>query len=170
MILIQLFSKKMSHNNQLVIAQTHADVIWRAAWLSMFAIYHAAYHNQTMFALMSSGVMFTSLNYWRNPVRNSWRRYIDMGYVYIGLIYQLFMAYNMNESYYLRMYYNCTIASALCYVMGYLLMWSNMPRASVYSHAGIHVISNVGIIALQKAELASISLADGFANGEPRDI
>jgi hypothetical protein len=76
----------------------------------------------------------------------------------------------MKESYYLRMYYNCTIASALCYAMGYLLMMLNMPRASVHAHAGIHVVANIGNIALQKAELASISLSDGFANREPGDV
>jgi hypothetical protein len=160
----------MSYNNQLVIEQTHADVIWRAAWLSLISMSHAMYHEQTCFAIVAGGVMFTSLNYWRNPVRNSWRRYTDIAYVHICLCYQLKEAYNLKDSYYRNIYYNCTIASALCYAMGYLLMMLNMPRASVHAHAGIHVVANIGNIALQKAELASISLSDGFANREPGDV
>lgn len=157
-------------NSELVISQSHANVIWRAAWLSVFAMSHAAYYNQINFALMSAGVIFTSLNYWRNPVRNSWRRYIDIAYVNLGLFYQLALAYNMNDSHYRQLYYRCTMTSAMCYVIGYLLMWSNMPRASVYAHAGIHVVSNVGIIALQRGALASISVPNGFANGEPGNV
>jgi len=162
-----------SSNNKcdsVVIEQIHADVIWRAAWFSMISIYHASYHNQTKFALMSSGVMFTSLNYWRNPVQNSWRRYVDIIYVILGLFYQLVLAYNMHDSHYLQLYYRCTMTSAMCYAFGYLLMWCNMHRASVYAHAAIHVVSNFGIIALQRAELASIPLPDSFANREPGDV
>jgi hypothetical protein len=49
-----------SSNNKrdsLVIAQMHADVIWRAAWLSLISMSHAMYHEQTCFAIVAGGVM-----------------------------------------------------------------------------------------------------------------
>jgi hypothetical protein len=157
-------------DTDLIIPQSHANIIWRAAWLSLISILHATYYSQTSFAVMSAGVTFTSLNYWRNPVRNSWRRYIDIGYVNLGLAYQLVLAYNMTDSYYRQLYYKCTMTSAMCYVIGYLLMWSNMPRASVYAHAAIHVVSNLGIIALQRGAHPLITVPNGFANREPGDV
>lgn len=154
----------------LIVEQSHANVIWRAAWLSMISMSHAVYHEQTCFAIVAGGVMFTSLNYWRNPVRNSWRRYTDIVYVYICLCYQLKQAYNLKDSYYRNIYYGCTMMCVMCYGMGCLFMMLNMPRTSVYAHAGIHVVANIGNIVLQKGTLASIPLSNGFANGESWDI
>ena len=71
-----------AHNrNDLVIEQSHADIIWWAAWMSLGASVHAVYIQQSGFAVVPACVLVTSLNYWRNPVRNSLRRTADMSTV-----------------------------------------------------------------------------------------
>jgi len=139
----------MATDLDLVLSQPNANVIWWAAWLSLGASFHALYVNQSGFAIVPAGVLFTSLNYWRNPLRNSWRRSVDIGVVFVGLCYQSALAYNMPESHHRRTYFNCIAASGACYALGHLFMWLNVPRAAAYAHAGIHVMANVGNIGLQ---------------------
>ena len=139
--------------SDLVIGQSHANVIWWAAWLSLGASCHALYIQQPGFAFVPAFVLFTSLNYWRNPVRTSWRRTIDMSAVLISLCYQTRLAYNMPDALYRDLYFNCIATSSALYALGYLFMALNMPRTSAYAHAGIHVVANMGNIALQRGHI-----------------
>jgi hypothetical protein len=141
---------------ELVIPQKHANVIWWAAWLSLGATWHAVYIQQPGFGIVPTCVLCTSLNYWRNPVRTSWRRTIDMSTVFVGLCYQTTLAYNMPDALYRDLYFSCIAASSACYAFGHLFMALNMPRASAYAHAGIHVVANMGNIALQRGAKALI--------------
>jgi len=54
---------------------------------------YAIYKNHYDLALVPGGVFLTSINYWRCP-DYSWRRYLDMIYVKLALIYQIYRAYN----------------------------------------------------------------------------
>lgn len=158
------------HN--LVIEQTHANVIWRAAWLSLVASLHAVVCiQQPRLAIVPACVLFTSLNYWRNPVRDSWRRSIDIATVLIGLGYQTALAHNMKDMHHQRIYHTCIAMSSACYAGGHLFMMLNMPRAAAYAHASIHVVANIGNIALQRGAIASsIPIPNGFTNGEPGHV
>ena len=75
-------------SRELVIPQKHANVIWWAAWLSLGAAWHAVYIQQPGFGIVPTCVLCTSLNYWRNPVRTSWSRTVDIGVVWGSLCYQ----------------------------------------------------------------------------------
>lgn len=140
-------------STDLVIGQSHANVIWWTAWLSLGASCHAIYIQQPGFAFVPAFVLCTSLNYWRNPVRQSWRRTADMFTVFVGLLYQTTLAYNMHDSRYRRAYFNCIAASGACYAMGHVFMALNMPRTAAYAHAGIHVVANMGNIVLQRGNV-----------------
>ena len=139
--------------SDLVIGQSHANVIWWAAWLSLGASCHALYIQQPGFAFVPACVLCTSLNYWRNPVRTSWRRTIDMSAVLISLCYQTRLAYNMPDALYRDLYFNCIATSSALYALGYLFMALNMPRTAAYAHAGIHVVANMGNIVLQRGHV-----------------
>jgi hypothetical protein len=150
-----------NHNDYLVIAQSHANIIWWAAWMSLGASVHAVYIQQSGFAVVPACVLGTSLNYWRNPVRNSLRRTADMSTVLIGLCYQSALAYNMNNnSIHRRIYFNCIFVSGLCFMMGHLFMALNMPRIAACAHAGIHVVANMGNIALQRGAMTTMTTHD----------
>ena len=139
--------------SDLVIGQSHANVIWWAAWLSLGASGHALCIQQPGFVVVPACVLCTSLNYWRNPVRTSWRRTVDISVVWGCLCYQNAIAYYMKRQQYQRVYFGCIAVSGACYALGHLLMALNMPRASAYAHAGIHVVANVGNIVLQRGHV-----------------
>jgi hypothetical protein len=69
----------VDHQSDLALPLPQADFIWRCAWLSVpSAIYAAtaASTATTYLAVVPASVWATSLLYWRNPVRDSWRRMI----------------------------------------------------------------------------------------------
>ena len=140
-------------SRELVIPQKHANVIWWAAWLSLGAAWHAVYIQQPGFGIVPTCVLCTSLNYWRNPVRTSWSRTVDIGGVWGSLCYQNAIAYYMKHQQYQRVYFGCIAVSGACYVLGHFFMALNMPRASAYAHAGIHVVANIGNIVLQRGQM-----------------
>ena len=139
--------------SDLVIGQSHANVIWWAAWLSLGASCHGLYIQQPGLAFVPACVLCTSLNYWRNPVRQSWRRTVDISTVFVGLCYQTTLAYNMPDTRYRGLYFSCIAASGACYALGHLFMSLNMPRTAAYAHAGIHVVANMGNIVLQRGNV-----------------
>jgi cation transport ATPase len=154
-----------TNHRDLVLSQSDANVIWWAAWFSLAASMHAVHIQQSELAIVPACVLFTSLNYWRNPLRNSWRRSIDIGTVLIGCAYNSALAYSMTDSHHRRTYFNCVAASSLFYTMGHLLMTINMPRTAAYAHAGIHVVANVGNIALQRAAIENQRFQHSFKSG-----
>lgn len=163
------------HNhNGLVLSHSDASVIWWSAWFSLLATMHAAHLQQSDLAVVPACVLITSLNYWRNPIRNSWRRSIDIGTVVIGCTYNSACAFSIKDSHYGKIYFNCITASFLFYALGHLFMALNMPRTAAYAHASIHVVANAGNIALQRgtaasiASIASVPVPNGFANRETR--
>ena len=165
----------MHHTNHrdLVLSQSDANVIWWAAWFSLAATMHAVHTQQSELAIVPACVLFTSLNYWRNPVRTSWRRSIDIGTVLIGCAYNSACAFSIKDSQYGKIYFNCVAASSLFYAMGHLFMALNMPRTAAYAHASIHLLATAGNIALQRgsfASFASVPVTNGFANGEARHV
>ena len=139
--------------SDLVIGQSHANVIWWAAWFSLGASCHGLYIQQPGLAFIPACVLCTSLNYWRNPVRQSCRRTVDMSTVFVGLCYQTRLAYNMPDALYRDLYFSCIATSSALYALGYLFMALNMPRTAAYAHAGIHVVANMGNIALQRGHV-----------------
>jgi len=77
----------------LPIAQAH--FIWYCAWLSVpSAVYAYAHSTTTHFAPIPAAVFATSLLYWRNPIRDSWRRTLDIAVVSTGLTYQSYYVYS----------------------------------------------------------------------------
>ena len=70
-----------------------AHFIWYCAWLSVpSAIYAYVHPATTHFAPIPAAVFATSLNYWRNPIRNSWRRTLDIAVVSTGLSHHMYYA------------------------------------------------------------------------------
>lgn len=164
------------HHNGLVLSHSDASIIWWAAWGSLVASMHAVHLQQSDLAIVPACVLITSLNYWRNPIRNSWRRSIDIGTVVIGCTYNSACAFSIKDSPYGKIYFNCTAASFIFYALGHFFMALNMPRTAAYAHASIHVVANAGNIALQHgtaasiASIASVPVPNGFANRKTRHV
>lgn len=74
------------------------SLIWYSSWQPLVTGSYAFYKGHYDFATLSYIVFLTSLNYWRYPVPNSWRRALDVACVQVALWYHLVSAYNMSNA------------------------------------------------------------------------
>lgn len=77
-----------------IISKPYSNFLWYTSWLSCISGLFAVYRGHYYLAPAPFGVWLTSINYWYHP-DYSWRRYIDMIYVHIAIIYKTLYAYNV---------------------------------------------------------------------------
>jgi len=122
----------------------HAHFIWYCAWFSLPSAIYAYSHSETAhFAIVPAAVFTTSLIYWRNPVRNSWRRTLDIAVVLSGMTYQTYYAYTHTQ-----IYTALIGASTVCYTISNYLMTRGHMWPATLAHAAIHIIANVANLVL----------------------
>ena len=119
--------------------------IWKVSFLSLFSSIYAINNGHYDLALVPGGVFLTSINYWRKPVPNSLRRYIDITYITLGVSYQSIRAFN--AEYYLEHYITLAIAISF-YQVGVFFYNKKQYWNATYSHCMIHVIANISNIIL----------------------
>lgn len=133
----------------------NAHFIWYCAWLSLpSAIY--SYYNpaSTHLAIVPASVWATSLLYWQHPLRDSWRRKLDMTVVFTGLSYNTYYAFitirHASPSHFAG-YTALISASAACYGLSTYLMNRGHIWPSTYAHASIHLLASVANVVLYTA-------------------
>jgi hypothetical protein len=133
----------------------NAHFIWYCAWLSIpSAIYAAtaAVEATTRLAIVPSSVFVTSLLYWRNPIRNSWRRTLDMAVVFSGVTYQTYYAFRHIRNTPAIATYSALIGgSAACYGVSNYLMARGLIWPATYAHASIHLVANIANLVLYES-------------------
>jgi hypothetical protein len=140
------------HHPDLTLPLPQADFIWRCAWLSVpSAIYAAtaASAATTHLAVVPASVWATSLLYWRNPVRDSWRRTLDMAVVFSGVTYQTYYAFrHIRDTPAIARYSALIGCSAACYGLSQYFMGRGLLWPATYAHASIHLVANVANVVL----------------------
>ena len=110
----------------------------------MYAVYNGHYD----LSICTGGVFLTSINYWRYPVYSSWRRYLDIIYVNVALIYQLYAAY---KSHCMLHYYLLTFAAIGFYPLGHYYYAKKQFWHSTYAHCALHILANIANLILYSA-------------------
>lgn len=140
------------HQPDLALPLPQADFIWRCAWLSVpSAIYAAtaASAATTHLAVVPASVWATSLLYWHNPVRDSWRRTLDMAVVFSGATYQTYYAFrHIRNTPAIATYAALIGCSAACYGLSHYFMGRGLLWPATYAHASIHLVANLANIVL----------------------
>jgi hypothetical protein len=128
----------------------NAHFIWYCAWLSIpSAIYAYSHHPaSTHLAIVPASVWATSLLYWRNPLRDSWCRTLDMAVVFTGLTYNTYYAVRHASPRHFGVYAALIGASALCYGVSNYLMTRGRIWPATYAHASIHLVANIANLVL----------------------
>jgi hypothetical protein len=129
-------------------ARTHphpnAPFIRYCAWLANPSAIYPNYHPaSTHLAIVPASVWATSLLYWRDPVRDSWRRTLDMTVVFAGLSYNTYYAFRHASPTHFGVYAALIGASAACYSVSNYLMTRGRIWPSTYAHASIHLVGNM---------------------------
>jgi len=119
-------------------------LIYRVSFLSFGSAVYAAYNGYYILSLCPGGVFLTSINYWRKP-DYSWRRYVDMTYVNLALMYQIYVAY---WSHCMIQYYSLVTLAISMYILGVYFYKRKLYWYSTYAHCGLHIIANIANIVL----------------------
>ncbi len=69
-----------------------AAFLYRTSFMTFLSALVAVINGHHYLALGPAGVFFTSINYWRYPVRDSWRRYFDIVYVVCSVSFHYYKA------------------------------------------------------------------------------
>lgn len=136
----------------------NAIFIWYCAWLSIPSAIYAYSHPATAhLAAIPASVWLTSLLYWRNPVRNSWRRTLDMAVVFSGATYQTYYAFRHIRHTPAIVGYSALIGcSAALYRLSQYFMTCGRLWPATYAHASIHLVANVANIVLYDSITTSV--------------
>lgn len=142
----------MSRVDTLVLPLPNAHFIWYCAWFAIpSAIYAYAHTETTHFALIPTAVWATSILYWRNPLRDSWRRNFDIAVVSAGLTHHI--CYSVLtpgiDPFITHAYLSLIAISVLFYVVSqYYLLYRRSYWPATYTHAMIHVTANIANVVL----------------------
>jgi hypothetical protein len=112
---------------------------------------YAAHNGYYDLSICPGGVFLTSINYWRYP-DYSWRRYLDMTYAKLALIYQLYRAY---KSQYMLQYYLIMIVAVSMYPLGIYYYKKKSFWYSTYAHCALHIIANIANMVLYSGRIGN---------------
>ena len=136
-----------------VLPQELANLLWYVSWLSLASAMYAWNRGHYDLAIVPGGVWITSLNYWRKP-NYSWRRYVDIGYVHLGLMYQILRA---KDSQHQRIYYTILAIGCGFFPFGiYFHKKIDLPT-STWCHVMVHVLGNVSNVILYSGYVTPLS-------------
>jgi hypothetical protein len=138
----------MSSIRALILPIPQAHFIWYCAWLSIpSAIYAYGHPTTAHFAPIPAAVFTTSLLYWHNPIRDSWRRKLDMAVVSTGLTHHMYYAvYRPNR--HTPAYLALIGVSVMSYAISQYYLQRHQYWPATYTHALIHLIANIANLVL----------------------
>ena len=136
----------------------NAHFIWYNAWLSIpSAIYAYSRPESAHLAAVPASVWLTSLLYWRNPLHDSWRRRLDMTFVFFGATYQTYYAFRHIRDTQAIVGYSALIGcSAALYRLSEFFMTCGRMWPATYAHASIHLVANVANMVLYASITKSV--------------
>ena len=132
--------------------QLQNKMVWNVSWLSLGSSIYALYNGHYDIAFVPGGIFLTSINYWRYP-DYSWRRYIDIYYVYTGFTYQLIRAYRAE---YATTYYSTLLIALVCYPTGMYYHHKQNYWYSAYMHCLLHIIANISNLILYSGRIEPV--------------
>jgi len=137
-----------SGDTTLTLPIPNAHFIWYCAWLAIpSAIYAYAHPATAHIAPIPAAVFATSLLYWRDPIRDSWRRKLDMTVVSAGLTHHMYYAVyspTITQCY----YFSLIGVSIMSYAISEYYLKRHRYWPATYTHALIHLFANIANLIL----------------------
>ena len=123
----------------MIISKPHANYLWFTSWWSLIACIYGLWRGHTI-AVIPGMIFITSINYWRDPIHDSYRRYIDIGTVVSCSIYQNFYAIGAEYS---HPYYILVLIGFTFYPFARYLSQNGHSHESVIAHSVMHILCNI---------------------------
>lgn len=140
--------------NDSILPYENYVVIYKVSYVSLISAVYAYYQEHYSMIPVPGGVFLTSVNYWRKPQQSSWQRKLDMAYVKLCILYNMFRAYNAE---YQNKYYIILFISMLCYPISNYYYRKQRLWASTFWHCLLHIFANIANIILYSGNIDSIT-------------
>ena len=108
------------------------------------------YYQKYDFIIYPGGLLLTSLNYWKKPKYNSWERTLDVSYVYISFIYNVFRSLGAQ---YAQQFYIYLFVALICYLLSNYNHRQKRLYVSALLHSFAHLFGNVALIYLYSGDI-----------------
>lgn len=131
----------------------YSDILFRTAWIYFIASVYGLYKKKYDLATYTGVIWLTSINYWKNP-KSRFNYYIDVTAVRSGIMYHLIRA--PDSSQYIN-FYTIFNTGLLCYIPSRYCLTQKNYILSTVSHAGLHLITGVGLIYLYSTKMTPLS-------------
>ena len=126
-------------------APNQSSILLKTSSTTIVSTWYAFNQRQYDFTLLNAIVLFTSINYWRDPKYTCMRRYIDIASVLSSLIYHMWQAYQSQRA---LQYYTITGLGMCFYHLGCVHYNDKDYWRSAYSHSVLHILANLAQIML----------------------
>lgn len=143
---------KMDHDNKfngLVLPLVHGWTIWYFSYLHLFTSFYAFYNQYYVLCIFGMGSLGTSLNYWKYPLHDSWRRYFDIAFIQLTFYIHMYYAFLISSGY---GYMFFTGTGIICYVLSNNYTKKNI-YFSTFFHILVHVFASIGNAVLYSGSL-----------------
>lgn len=124
-------------NNTVVLHQDGSNIIYITSFYQLIPFSFAMYYHVYDSSIVTGITFLTSTNYWRKPIQNSIRRYIDINCVLLGMCYHLYLIYYYSLS---NKYYYMIGIGSLLYPIEYKIPKNNYYRIAI-CHSLLQIIA-----------------------------
>lgn len=137
--------------NGLTLPPHQSYYIWISAWTSIPSFLYARYTGHNELSIVPLSVYISSMIYWHNPIKYSWRRYLDMTVVLSGLGYQVYSSRNSKN---LMYYYPVLFLGMTCFPLSTYVRkkYPDVHIGPIWGttllHCMVHIIGNIANIIL----------------------
>lgn len=135
--------------NGLVLPLAHGWTIWYFSYLHLFTSYYAFYNQYYVLCIFGLGSLGTSLNYWKYPLYDSWRRYFDIAFIQLTFYIHMYYAFLISSGY---GYMFFTGTGIICYGVSNHYIKRNIYFATFF-HILVHVFASIGNAVLYSGTL-----------------
>ena len=126
-----------------------ANPCFATSFLMGLSVQHAARHGLFLtFGLAPALVLVSSVLYWWNPQRSTWRRVVDLAVVRVSMAAHVSLAFR-----FCRIQGACLLligltACGFCYATGRILTVRGRRWSGAWAHTGVHLFANLGNLML----------------------
>lgn len=133
-------------NNELIISKKGSDLIYYFSYLQLIVCFFSIYYEIYNCSTITMVTFYTSTNYWKNPIQNSYRRFIDIVCVMLGIIYH---GYIIKDYEFSNKYYMLIGMGSLLYPIGFYFNKNNTYTIAI-NHCLLQLIADLIAIDIYK--------------------
>lgn len=133
-------------NNELIISKKGSDLIYYFSYLQLIVCFFSIYYEIYDCSTITMVTFYTSTNYWKNPIQNSYRRFIDILCVISGIIYHGYIIKDYDFS---NKYYMLIGMGSLLYPIGFYFNKNNTYTIAI-NHCLLQLIADLIAIDIYK--------------------